>query len=98
MPTLGAFVTRTCPAGHLFQKTSACPVCPQCEAARLEASPLPRIGAPATRALERAGVTRLDQLASWSRSRLLATHGVGPKAVAILEEALGARGMGLAAE
>ena len=91
-------MTRPCPAGHMVEKTSTCPVCPQCEAARLAASPLPRIGAPATRALERAGVTRLDQLTSWSRSRLLATHGVGPKAVAILEEALAARGMGLTGE
>ncbi len=89
-------MTRTCPAGHTFEKTSACPVCPHCEQARLAGSPLPRIGAPATRALERAGVTRLDQLTRWTRAQLLATHGVGPKAVAILEEALGAHGLALA--
>lgn len=89
-------MTRTCSAGHTFEKSSACPVCPRCEQERLADSPLPRIGAPATRALERAGVTRLDQLTGWSRSRLLATHGVGPKAVSILEEALRARGAALA--
>ncbi len=89
-------MTRTCPSGHTFEKTSACPVCPRCEAERLAGSPLPRIGAPATRALERAGVTRLEQLTGWSRSRLLSTHGVGPRAVALLEEALGAQGLALA--
>ena len=89
-------MTRTCSAGHTFEKSSSCPVCPRCEEARLASSPLPRIGAPATRALERAGVTRLDQLTGWSRSQLLATHGVGPKAVALLEQALSAHGIALA--
>lgn len=91
-------MTRTCAAGHRFEKTNSCPVCPLCEEARLTSSPLPRIGAPATRALERLGVTRLDQLSGWTRSQLLATHGVGPKAVALLEQALRARGLALAQE
>lgn len=87
---------RTCSAGHAFEKTSDCPVCPQCEAARLASSPLPRIGAPATRALEHAGVTRLEQLTTWRRSQLLALHGMGPKALGLIEQALGARGLGFA--
>lgn len=56
--------------------------------------PLPKIGAPATRALEAVGVTRLDQVAQLSEAELLALHGVGPRAVRILREALAARGQG----
>ncbi len=46
---------------------------------------LPRIGAPATRALALAGYTRLDQLAGVPRTGLAALHGVGPKALRILD-------------
>jgi len=56
--------------------------------------PLPKIGAPATRALEGIGVTRLDQVVELSEAELLALHGVGPRAVRILREALAARGRG----
>jgi hypothetical protein len=91
-----AAMTRTCPAGHSYEKTSDCPVCPHCEWLGLAESPLPRIGAPATRALAHLGVTRLDELTAWSRARLLAAHGVGPKAVGILEAALAERGLRLA--
>ena len=41
------------------------------------------------------GVTRLDQLVGWSRRELLAVHGIGPKGVRILEEALATRGLAL---
>jgi hypothetical protein len=62
-----------------------------------DAEGLPRaIGAPATRALTAAGLTRLDQLEGMPRRELLALHGVGPKAVRILDEALAERGTGLA--
>jgi hypothetical protein len=56
---------------------------------------LPRIGAPATRALASIGVTRLDQVAGRGRSELLALHGFGPRALRLLEEALAARGEAL---
>lgn len=55
---------------------------------------LPSIGAPATRALAAIGVTRLDQVAALTEVELLALHGVGPRAVRILGEALVARGEG----
>ena len=58
--------------------------------------PLPRaIGAPATRALTAAGYTRLGQLAGVPRSDLAALHGVGPRALRILQEELEARGASL---
>lgn len=46
------------------------------------------IGAPATRALTGAGITSLAQVAARTDAELLAMHGVGPKAVRILREAL----------
>jgi predicted flap endonuclease-1-like 5' DNA nuclease len=57
---------------------------------------LPKIGAPATGALNAAGYTRLDQLADASRAELGALHGVGPKAIRILEESLEEHGLRLA--
>jgi len=56
---------------------------------------LPRIGAPATGALRLAGYTRLDQLAGVPERELAQLHGVGPKALRILREALAERGLAL---
>jgi predicted flap endonuclease-1-like 5' DNA nuclease len=60
--------------------------------------PLPRVGAPATRALAAVGITRLSQLADLSEQELLEMHGVGPRAVRIVREALAARGESLRGE
>lgn len=57
---------------------------------------LPRIGKPATRALLEAGVVTLAQVSTFSEAQLLAMHGVGPKAVGILREALAARSLSFA--
>jgi hypothetical protein len=46
------------------------------------------IGAPATRALTGAGYTNLDALAGAPVSELKKLHGMGPKALRILQEAL----------
>jgi len=54
---------------------------------------LPPIGRPANGALLEAGVTTLAQVATWRRRDLLALHGVGPKAVRMLSEALDAQGL-----
>ena len=57
---------------------------------------LPRsIGAPATRALTAAGYTELSQLAGVPATELAKLHGVGPKALRLLQEALDDRGMSL---
>lgn len=56
---------------------------------------LPRIGRPATNALLAQGVTSLDQVAAMSEQELLALHGVGPRAVRLLREALAAQGRDL---
>lgn len=61
-------------------------------------SDLPVTSAPATRALHGAGITRLEQLANVSAAELLKLHGVGPKAIRILREALRERGLTFAGE
>ena len=59
-------------------------------------SDLPRnIGAPATRALIAAGYTELSQLANVPAARLKKLHGVGPRALRLLQEALARQGMSL---
>lgn len=55
---------------------------------------LPRaIGRPATNGLGAAGITSLEQVAEHTAARIAALHGVGPKAVRLLEEALAERGL-----
>jgi hypothetical protein len=57
---------------------------------------LPRsIGEPATRALTAAGYTELSQLANVAAAQLGKLHGVGPKALPLLQEALQDQGMSL---
>ena len=53
------------------------------------------IGRPATRALHAAGWTSLIDLDGVAAADLLRLHGVGPKAVAVLREALATRGLAL---
>ena len=88
-------IRKTCSNGHVFYKSSDCPVCPRCEAVRLKSAGagLPKIGAPATRALARIGVTKLDQLVKHSEGELAALHGLGPKAMKILKTELATRGL-----
>jgi hypothetical protein len=54
---------------------------------------LPSIGAPATRALTNEGITTLELVAGRPARRLLALHGLGPRAIRILAEALEAAGL-----
>lgn len=46
---------------------------------------LPKIGAPATRALNALGINSLHQLVGYTEEQLLALHGFGPKAMTILK-------------
>src|SRR5690349_4280731 len=59
-------------------------------------SDFPNIGRPATGALTLEGYTRLEQLTKVSEKELLKIHGVGPKAIRILREALEAKGLSFA--
>lgn len=54
---------------------------------------LPKLAAPARRALAAAGIASLEQLARHSRSEVAALHGMGPNALARLEAAMNERGL-----
>lgn len=61
------------------------------------ASDFPKgVGNPARRALAGAGYTRLDQLTAAREGDLRKLHGMGPKALGILKQALADRGLSLA--
>jgi uncharacterized protein YdhG (YjbR/CyaY superfamily) len=64
--------------------------------AMTEKSDLPKIGAPATRALQSIGITELRQLTNVTEAELLQLHGFGPKAMGILREALRERKLSFA--
>jgi hypothetical protein len=53
----------------------------------------PSIGRPALAALRSAGIDRLAEVAGRREEELLALHGVGPKAVRLLRQALAERGL-----
>lgn len=82
---------RICKNGHRFEKTSDCPVCPECSSDEMKnkyADEFPLIGAPAFRALDYAGISELKDLTKFTEKELLALHGFGPKALELLREAL----------
>ncbi len=55
-----------------------------------------KIGRPATGALLHAGYTQMAQLTKLSAAELQQLHGMGPKAIGILREALAAQGLSFA--
>jgi hypothetical protein len=59
------------------------------------ADDLPALSAPALRALSSAGYSRLSQLAGVPATELKKLHGMGPKALRLLQEALERHGMSL---
>jgi predicted Fe-Mo cluster-binding NifX family protein len=54
---------------------------------------LPKLAAPARRALVGAGYTRLEELTKVEESTVMALHGMGPNAMKALREALEERGL-----
>jgi len=85
---------RTCIKGHQYYKTSDCPVCPICEQDRRPKDGfLAAIPAPARRALEKEGITTLQQLSRFSEKELLQLHGIGPTAIPKLHDALAAENL-----
>ena len=69
------------------------------EPERQDESDLPsNLAQPARRALTGAGYWRLEQLTTVSATELLDLHGMGPKALGQLRQALAERGLALAGE
>lgn len=54
---------------------------------------LPKLAAPAQRALQSAGITSLKQLAKRTETELMQLHGMGPNALGKIREALKAQGL-----
>jgi hypothetical protein len=54
---------------------------------------LPRLAAPARRALENAGIADLDQLSHFTEREIADLHGMGDNALSRLREALAAAGL-----
>lgn len=85
---------RTCPNGHHYYKSSACPVCPICEAAQKPNSGFQaKLSAPARRALENANIHTLVELANWTATDLLKLHGLGPSTIPTLADCLNEKGV-----
>lgn len=85
---------RICKKGHRYYKSSECPACPICER---ESNPvnsfLSELSAPARRALEREGISSIQQLSAWSEGDLLKMHGLGLASIPKLKESLLQRGL-----
>jgi hypothetical protein len=56
-----------------------------------QGSDFPKLAAPARRALEGAGYTRLEQLTEATEEEIGKLHGMGPNALATLRQALAER-------
>ncbi len=85
---------RTCPNGHIYNKSSDCPVCPVCEKQKPAGAPfLQELGAPAKRALQNAGIRTLRDLAKWKEAEVLKLHGIGPSSIPRLRKALETAGL-----
>jgi hypothetical protein len=57
-------------------------------------TPLPKLSAPAQRALASAGVSSLEDVAKFTKIEILGLHGVGMSTILPLEEALRKAGLG----
>lgn len=88
---------RICKNGHIFFKSSDCPVCPICEKLKpAGAEFLMLLAAPARRALENAGIKTLKQLSKKTEKEILSLHGMGPSSIPILKKSLKEAGLQLA--
>ena len=73
---------RVCTNGHRYEKTSDCPVCPECSSEEMKnkyADEFPPIGAPAFRALHTVGIETLSDLTEYSEKELLGLPDLAPK-------------------
>lgn len=80
---------RTCKKGHHYSKTSGCPTCPICEAARkTESGLLSVLSSPARRALESQNIKTAEDLSRYTKEEILSLHGIGPSSLPKLLEEL----------
>jgi DNA-directed RNA polymerase alpha subunit len=60
---------------------------------RIEVAGLPKLAAPAQRALQSAGIHSLEQVTEVTEAELLQLHGMGPNALGKLRQPLAERGL-----
>lgn len=85
---------RVCSRGHSYYKSSSCPVCPVCEKGKRGGGGfLDKLGAPARRALEGAGIDDLQLLSTKTEAEVLQLHGMGPSSIPKLKLALEREGL-----
>ena len=85
---------RVCPKGHEYYKSTECPTCPICEAARKPKEGfLALLSNPARRALEHEKITTLKKLSHFTEAEILALHGIGPASIPALRKALKNEGL-----
>jgi Bacterial RNA polymerase, alpha chain C terminal domain len=60
---------------------------------KLSTSDLPKLSAPAHRALAGAGISNLKQLSKFTEADIKKLHGIGPNAIKELQAALKAKGL-----
>lgn len=83
---------KVCSRGHVFIKSSDCPICPKCWAGyyrKKHQQDFPAgLSAPALRGLLKAKITRVSHLTRWTEADVVKLHGLGPKAMRQLKRAL----------
>jgi len=85
---------RTCVQGHTYTKSSDCPVCPICASEdKPDSGWLEALSAPARRALLGNDIFTEEDLAQHTLKEILALHGMGPKSVPVLIDALASKGL-----
>jgi uncharacterized protein YdhG (YjbR/CyaY superfamily) len=82
-------VKKTCINGHVFYKSSDCPVCPVCAAQNKDLIGfMEGLSAPAQRALINHKIADVKMLATYTESEILKLHGIGKTAIPKLRAAL----------
>lgn len=85
---------RVCEQGHRFYKSSDCPTCPVCEQQSKPSDGfLSLLSNPARQALEHEGITTLQRLSDFTEREILRLHGMGPRSMPILRDALLSEGL-----
>jgi len=80
---------RTCAYGHVYYKSSDCPICPTCENLTTPNSVfLANLSAPGRRALQNEGIESLEKLATYTQKQILNLHGIGKSSIPLLLQAL----------
>ena len=88
---------KICDRGHKFYKSSDCPTCPVCAAQdKPETGFLSLLSGPARGALEYEGISTITKLSEYSERDILKLHGVGPKSLPTLRQALEEAGLAFA--